>query len=237
VSYRARLLLRSLDDAQTAQERHPKLFARYARDGRSIVALSRALQTHKRAKKPAGGSRVDHDDVEPIDDPVWLETEARRREERFEKRWLSFDASRRSERAGMTALELHRLAAERAARLSTVAAGNIEPSRGGGDSAGVPAQQVLDDDPVWREHWRIIRSRLERVHEKLDEAEGIGRTAQSTRMLGVEKDRLILTQGVDLSNQAVVDLLGADIAGSAKTVERVRKAAGVNNRGHPIEDA
>lgn len=237
MSAHARAVLRAIDDAIAARDRHPTLFAAQLRSDRSCLSLSRALATYKQAKRPVGGARPGHDEVEPIDDPAWLEQEARRREDRFDKRWRSFAAARRTARAGMTALELHRHAAERQAKLSTVAAGNVEPSRGRRDPVGPPTQQVLDDDPMWREHWRIIRSRLERVHEKLDEAEGVGTTAQSTTLLGVEKDRMIIAQGRGLSNRAVVDLLGEDIAGTPETVRRVRRRLGYDNSGHEIEDA
>ena len=152
----------------------------------------------------------------------WAEVESRQREERWEKRKRSIDAERRERRAEMTALELHRHAIERQAKLSTVAAGSVEPSRGKSERAGPPLQQLLDDDPRWRENWAVIRSRLHRVHELLDEAEGLGASAEKT-MLSSEKDRAILVQGRGYSCDAVVDLLGRDVAGSSRTVWRKRR--------------
>ena len=179
----------------------------------------------------------DDRDAERVD-LEWEETEARRREDRFEKRKRSLDSARRARRAGLTALELHRHAVERQAALSTVAAGSVQPSRGGDDPIGPPGQQLLDDDPIWREHWRIIRSRLDRVHDKLDEAEGLGATAQQTRLLSVEKDRMVISQGRGLSPAAVVDLLGGDIAGSPETVRRIRRREGFGARdGQPVEES
>lgn len=155
-------------------------------------------------------------------DHDWLKAETERRHHRFTRRQQQFDADRRLQRAELTTLELHRLAIEREAKLSTVAAGNVEPSRGGSDRIGPPRQQLLDDDPIWREHWQIIRSRLLRAHESLDEAEGLGANAVRT-MLTDEKDLEVLRKGRGLSAQAVVDLLGRDIAGSAETVRRKRR--------------
>lgn len=236
MSERGRAVLRAIDAALAARDRHPTLFAAQLRADRSCLSLARAMDRYRRAKPAVGGRRPDRDEVEPIDDPVWLESEARRREDRFAKRWQGFNSARQIQRVDMTPLELHRLAAEREARLSTVAAGSVDPSRGGSDPAGPPGQQLLDDDPVWREHWRIIRSRLERVHAKLDEAEGLAPPAQARQLLGVEKDRMIVAASCrGLSNQAVVDLLGADVAGSAETVRRVRRREGLDSRGHDIE--
>jgi hypothetical protein len=144
---------------------------------------------------------------------------------RWEKRKRGIDADRRARRGEMSVLELCRLAIERQAKISAVPAGNVEPSRGGSERAGPPAQQLLDDDPMWRNHWTVIRSRLERVHEKLDEAEGLGPVAATTTMLAEEKDKRILGEE-GLEPLDVVEKLGRDIAGSPETVRRVRRAAG-----------
>jgi hypothetical protein len=166
-----------------------------------------------------------------------VQAEADRRRTQFEKRKRGFDSERRQRRAGLTLLELHRHAVEREIRLSTVAAANPEAGRGGGSDGsvnrlGAPAgqiligsQQLMEDDPRYEEHLRVIRSRLEGWHELLDEAEGLGATAVKT-MLSEEKDREILTKGRGLSAQAVVDLLGRDITGSPETVRRVRRKNG-----------
>lgn len=172
--------------------------------------------------------RVDHD---------WEEIEARRREDRHQKRQRSFDADRREQRAGMNTLDLHRHAIQRQAKISTVAAGNIEPSPRGSEPAAVgpPRQQLLDDDPRWREHSTVIRTRLELMHELLDEAEGLSTVASTANMLGVEKDRMILAaSNRGLRAQAVVDRLGSHIAGSAETVRRVRRAAGQDHLGNDL---
>ena len=117
-------------------------------------------------------------------------------------------------------LGLHRRAVGRLAKLSAA-----------------PGQQRLDDDQIWREHWHVIRSRLERVHDKLDEAEGLGPAAVRT-MLAEEKDRAILSQGRGFTARAVVDLLGADIAGSPETVRRVRRKHGYRSGdGEPLPGA
>lgn len=160
----------------------------------------------------------------------WLDIEAERRIERWAKRKRSIDAERREHRALMSTLELHRHAVERLGKLSAVPAGNVEPSRGGSERAGPPAQQLLDDDYRWRDGWSVIRSRLERAHELLDEAEGVGPVASTTTMLAEEKDKRIIADGEGLSAVAVVEKLGRDIAGSPETVRRVRKAAGRSTR-------
>lgn len=163
----------------------------------------------------------------------WEEQHAERRAERFAKRARTFAEERSRHRANADLLMLHREAVERAARLSTVGAGQTERSRGGGDPSGPPRQQQLDDDPRWREHWTVLRSRLLRVHELLDEAEGHGTVAGNMQMIGVEKDRMILSrENQGLSAQAVVDKLGTHIAGSAETVRRVRRTNGLDHQGY-----
>lgn len=152
----------------------------------------------------------------------WEDGEAERRRARFEKRKLGRDNERRQDRAGLTTFQLFLLAVKREAKLSTVPAGNLEPSRGGGDRVGPPGQQLLEDDPGWAEDWQVIRSRLLHAHEKLDEAEGLGASAVRS-MLTDEKNREILVKGRGLSARAVFDLLGRDIAGSPETVRRVRR--------------
>jgi hypothetical protein len=164
---------------------------------------------------------------------------AERRGERFAKRARGFAEERTARRAAMDLLALHRAAIERQGTLSTVKAGSTERGRGGVETFGFPpSQQQLDDDPRWREHWQVIRSRLLRVHELLDEAEGHGTVAGNMQMLGVEKDRLILSrENQGLSAQAVVDKLGSHIAGSAETVRRIRRNNGLDHRGYEREVA
>ena len=225
MSDRARRVLRLIDQAEQVRERHPTLFAAQLRSDRTCLQLAYAVERYKRAKQPVGG-RTERDDVERIDP----QTEAQltqRAAERYERRKRDFDAERRGHRAGMSTLELHRAAVERQAKISTVAAGNVEPGRGGDGPVGPPRQQQLDDDPRWREHEAVIRSRLERMHELLDEAEGLGAVAEKA-MISAEKDQLILTKGKGMSASAVVALLGTDVAGSPETVRRVRRRAGVS---------
>ena len=181
--------------------------------------------------KPAGHQSVcalgpddgDHE-IERID-RRYEAVIAERAEARFHRHKREFDADRRARRADLSALELHRLAVERAVTISTVSGSNPEPSRGQGEHAGPPRQQQLSDDPRWRESEHVIRSRLLRMHELLDEAEGLGPVADKT-MLAAEKDQRIVREGEGLSAGAVVALLGTDIAGSAETVRRVRRQAG-----------
>lgn len=224
MSERARSVVRAIDDALTARDHHPTLFAAQLRAGRSCLQFARAVERYRRERKPAASSRTDHDDVERVDG-AWEEQHARRREERFEKRRRDFAADARGRRATMTVLELVREALERATTISTVASGNVEPSRGGSDPAGPPRQQTMNDDPRWRETWAVIHSRALRALELLDEAEGLGTVAATTKMLGVEKDRLVLREE-GFSPIAVVEKLGRDIAGSPETVRRIRRKAG-----------
>lgn len=236
MSDRARLVLAAIDQAEAARRHHPTLFAAQLRNDRTCLQLQRAVAVYKRSK-PVVGGRIERDEVEGPD-PEWLELNARRREERFEKRKLSFDADRRQQRSDMTGLELHRHALERQAKISAVAAGNVAPSRGGGDGVGPPKQQLLDDDPRWLETWAVIRARLERAHELLDEAEGLSTVASVTTMLSEQKDKLICDRANrGLRAQAVVDRLGSDIAGSVETVRRVRRRMGFDHLGYERQDS
>lgn len=235
LSYRARLVVRAIDDAENARARHPTFFAAALRNDRDPTCLSfnRAVDRYRRDRRPAAGSRTDHDEVERVD-RGFEEAMARRREDRWEKRKVTIDSERRAARRAITEpLELHRLLIERLAKISTVAAGNVEPSRGGGDPAGPPKQQLLSDDPRWQESQAVIRARLERLHELLDEAEGLGTVAGTSAMIGAEKDRLIDREGVGLVAEAVVEKLGMERVGSATYIRRYRKAHNLDNRGYP----
>lgn len=187
-------------------------------------------------RAPAG---LDPDpEVQPVDPEVEKEF-ARRSEGRFERRRQTFDAERRERRATTDTFELHRHARERALVLSTVGGSAI--SRGAPNSEsqriGPGRQQQLDDDPRWREHWDVIRSRLGRVLDLLDEYEGHGTVAGTTQLLGVEKKKRVIRDGAGLSPLAVVEKLGRDITGSPRTVALDREEAGVCVRDgtHPHE--
>jgi len=208
-------------------------------DEQLIVRHVRLCDCGKRADHIGVCNRSDENDPDGI--RVDAKTEdlfAERRAERFAKRARTFAEERTAQRAKADLLMLHREVIERAGRLSTVGAGNAERSRGGGDPSGPPRQQQLDDDPRWREHETVIRSRLLRLHELLDEAEGHGTVAGNMQMLGVEKDKLILSrENQGLSAQAIVDKLGTHITGSAETVRRVRRQNGLDHRGYERESA
>lgn len=235
---RARCVLQAIDQALATRTRHPTLFAAqlHAKGAdRNCLQLARAVE-HYKQRQPASSSRVDHDDVERVD-PEWEEAHARRREENSQNGKLQFGTQRRLEREDLDLLELHQLVIDRAGRISTVPAGNIEPSRGSGEGGGVPHQQRLDDDPRWIENNAVIRARLERQHELLDEAEGLGMVAATTNMLAEHKDQMIITKGEGYTASSVVALLGSDIAGSTETVRRVRRKFERSTKdGHPRLD-
>jgi len=185
------------------------------------------------------------DESEPIKERVvdrtgqaerdWVADHADRRRERWDKKKRAIDSDRRMRRAQMTALELHRHAIEREAKISTVSAPPVGRSSPNSETqrVGPPRQQTLDQDPRYQEAWFVIRRRLEDVHRLLDEAEGLGPTAAST-MLTEEKNRLILVDGRGHSCEAVVDLLGREVAGTSKTVWRVRRNEAVKVLGYPV---
>lgn len=235
MSWEARQLVAAVRDALDALEHHPSLFAQHLRDDKTIGQLARAFARYRANRAEPVGGRTELDEVERISSQA-EELFSQRAAERFERRRRDFNADRTGRRATQTVHDLYTEAVEREARLSTVPAGNVERSRGGTGPSGPGAQQTMDDDPRWREHWTVIRSRLERVLELLDEAEGIGPIAANTTMLGAEKDKRIIAEE-GLSPLAVVEKLGRDIAGSPETVRRVRRAAGRSGKdGRRIEE-
>ena len=235
MSERARHILKLVDQAERTRERNPTLFAAQLHAvgyDRNVLQLAAAV-ARKKVEKPSVHTRPDHDQVERVD-RAWEEKHARKREEKFAARARDQYAERRELRQHVDLLVLHRQALARATAISTVPAGNIEPTRRSSDPVGPSVQQSLEDDPRWDENWTVIRSRLMQVHELIDEAEGHGTVANTMQMLGVEKDRLILhVNNQGLRAQAVVDRLGSHIAGSVETVRRVRRREGYDHLGHP----
>lgn len=222
MSERGRDVLRAIDLAFEAQEHHPRLFGRY----RTLAGLAAAFERYRgnRSAVDRADDRWEGDPEAERVDPEWEGAHARARGERWEKRKRGIDADRRMARAEMSRLDLHRHAVERAGRLSTVGASTVgrQSPNSERQNPGPPGQQQLDDDPRWRETWQIIGRRLEAAHRLLDEYEGLGATAEST-MTAAEKDRRILIEGRGHSCEAVVDLLGREVAGSPRTVWRKRK--------------
>lgn len=172
-------------------------------------------------RTPAG---LPVDDVQPIDadDEDVL---ARRRR----KHWDEKEQPRQREArfAWLRSLTLRELVDEALAPQteSTVGAGNMEPSRGGEPLSIPPRQQLSDDDP----RVRIARSQLRRAAETLIrlrwEDHGWEATGAAGLMLGEHKDSEI-RRCVGARPREVVQLLGAQVAGSARTVERVREENG-----------
>lgn len=198
--------------------------------------------------KPAGHNSVcapgrqspglDPDNIERISQQAEAVI-AERASGRFDRRKREFDSERRQHRAHMSSLELHRWIVEHAVRLSTVAAGNIEPSPRDSTTGTPPPprQQTLEDDPRYRENMTVIRKRLEFTADLIDEAEGHSTVASTTGMLSDEKDKLICArENEGLRAQAVVDRLGSHIAGSARTVQRIRQREHLDSLGYPKDE-
>ncbi|MHB1950186.1 MAG: hypothetical protein ACYCQK_01775 [Acidiferrobacteraceae bacterium] len=108
---------------------------------------------------------------------------------------------------------------------STVPAGSLEPSRGGGERVGPPRQQLRSDDPRLRLALRQLCRAAEQILWLRREDQGHGTAGAAVTMLGEHKDIEIL-KCVGAKPREVVGLLGAQIAGGARTVERVREEAG-----------
>lgn len=225
MSYRARQVLRAIDTALEAYDHHPRLFAKQLARGRTCRTVAVAFVAYKTARPVlaiddhySGDMEAERVDLE------WEDAHTRTSRQQWGEQKRSLDADRRIARAEMSRLDLHRHAVERAGRLSTVGAGPLGRSSPNSErqNPGPPGQQQLDDDPRWRETWQVIGRRLEAAHRLLDEYEGLGATAEST-MTAAEKDRRILIEGRGHSCEAVVDLLGREVAGSARTVWRKRK--------------
>jgi hypothetical protein len=244
MSERARHVLQLIDQAERIRQRNPTLFAAQlhanGRD-RDVRQLAAAAE-RKRCEKLSPHVRKDQIDAERIDNREWEEKHARKREEKFATFARESAGMRREQRRRLAqkpegCLELCRSAIQELTSISTVAAGNIAPSRGGGEPIGPGQQQTLDDDPRWLENWTVIGTRLCQVLELIDEAKGLGTVAATNQLLGEEKDQLIVhVSNQGLRAQAVVDKLGTHIAGSVETVRRVRRREGYDHLGCPREE-
>lgn len=145
------------------------------------------------ARVPAG---LGPDDVQPIDADI-EEIYARRRAERHAKRQPAFREQRVLARSRMTNQQLSALAAVRAAQLSPIPAGNIEPSHGAGGhpstNLALRARSVdLRADPRWRVSDDAERRALVRKHELLDELEGHGTATADRELTPEDKDTAIV---------------------------------------------
>jgi hypothetical protein len=232
---RALQVIQAIDDAERIRQHHPTLFAAQSRAGRSCLSLQRAIERHKQDRQAPSTWHAERDQVEPVDAQT-AERFARDREEHDRGRRIRFANRRRDGRARLTTLDLVRTAIETAITISTVAAGNIEPSRGGNDPVGVPRQQMLEDDPRWQVAERIIRRQALVLHDLVDEARGLSGAVAVAALDSIEKDREILDAGVGLVAEDVVAALGREY-GSATYVRRLRKREGLDTRGYPKDNS
>lgn len=247
MSWLGRVVVRTMDEALVTRERHPRLFAEALRRDRTCLQLARALERHKRREVPGRDERYEGDRQAGRVDLEWEDRQARKRAERWAaptpkvfgvgaalphhraETKPDLDRDRRSTRRGLDVDVLYRLAQARTARISTVAAGNVEPSRGGGDGAAPPQQQSLEDDPRWDRHWGVVKRGLLLVHELLDEAEGHGPVVRDTTT--EEMNRILLDEGEGLSCKEVAEKFPElTNGGRASVVAAVR-----GNQGSGIE--
>lgn len=236
MSDRARRVLWLIDQALVTRERHPSLFAAqlHARGKDRDVAQLAAAMDRFRAEKLSSSARPFRDDVEPMSAAAghWTEESAGR----LARDRLKADQRRQRQLAAMTVPALVAAAYAAAVVHSAVPAGAAERSRGGSDAAGPPRQQQLSDDPRWRLAEGVIRRQALVLHDLLSEQAGTGRAAAAAAMDSTDKDALILREGVGLTAEAVLDMLGREF-GSASYVRRLRNARGLDSCGRPRLDS
>ena len=228
MSQHARAVIRSIDTAHQIHDRNPRLFSQLLRADRDTRQLEAALDRYRRQQRPVGG-RIEHDEVERID-PQAEQKIGDRAAERWKRIKGENATRRRKERDAMSTIDLHRAALERAIKLSTVRAAAVGSSS---PSSTHPSKnlaldrsgaQLVEDDPRWTESQLIIRRRVEKLHDLLDEYEGLGSAAQAAAAMdSYDKNARILKEGRGHPCDVVVDLLGREIAGSPRTVWRVRQ--------------
>lgn len=249
MSERARDVLRAIDQALIIRERHPTLFADHLQHERNCGQLGRAWERYKRMRgAPERDEAYMGDRGAERVDLEWEKKQAQKRAER----WLEatpkgipgivapphhraetkpdLNRDRRAIVRGLDVHQLYRLAIARAARISTVRAGNVAASSAG---SGHPSKnlavdhsgaQTLEEDDRWRRHWGFVRAGLLLVHELLDEVEGHG---TQTDMTSEAMNRLILEEGRGLSCREVAEKFPeATGGGRASIVARVRRNQG-----------
>jgi hypothetical protein len=198
MSERARAVLRAIDEALLVLDHHPRLFAKQARDERTHAQLARALERYKRPEPAARDDTYVGDREAGRVDRDWEDANADRRRERFAKRKPAMTADLRGRLRAMDVDTLRAWVLAETTAMSTVRAGNVEPSRGGSDSAEPPRQQALSDDPRWTRYEEIEKRGLLLKADLILEAKGHGVHATGDRS-SREAARLIVDRGRGLS--------------------------------------
>jgi hypothetical protein len=231
---KARDVLRVIDGTLEALDHHPALVAHHARRGSTVQQLLRAFARYKTQPPAATSSRPFHDDVEPID-PATLERYARESEEHHRGRRLRLNTLDLDRRRQMTGLQLAQRVIDEAKRISTVPAGNVEPTRATGATGGLPRQQRFEDDPRWQLADRMIHRQALILMELIDEARGFSRSAAVAALSAEDKDKAIRDEGAGLKAEDVFMRLGPEY-GSISYIRRKRREWGLDTRGHEKPD-
>lgn len=234
MSVRGRRVVEAIAAAERTRDRHPTLFAAQLRNDRTIAQLLAAVDRYKR-EKPTAHARPFRDEVEPITGK-WLDDEAREREEHDRGRRLRLNTTELERRRHVPGLKLALEVATAATRISTVAAGNVEPSRGGATPGGVPAQQRFEDDPRWQLAERLIHRQALVMYELIDEARGFSRSAAVAALSAEEKDAAIEREGIGLTAEETFHRLGPEY-GSISYIRRYRRSKNLDGHGHPRLDS
>lgn len=227
MSERGRTVLRAIDTALALRDRNPRMFQAALRADRTCLQLTRTLDRYRR-REPAGREETYMGDREAERvDTEWEAAEAEQRRERFAKRKPKASADLRGQ---LRAMDMHGLYAwirSELAEMSTVAAGNLEPSRGGGGSAAPPSQQRPEDDPRWERRQEIVKGGLMLLADLILEAKGHGASAVAD-VDNREAARRVISEGRGRScKEAARKPELAQIPGmSPAFVRRVREAQG-----------
>lgn len=219
MSTHGRTVIRAIDQALATRDRHPTLFAAQMRNDRDCSQLANAVERYKR-EKPTPKIRPDHDEVERID-VADEERMARDREEHDRGRRLRLNRLERDRRMQATGLSLAAEVIAAVGTISAVAAGNIEPTRGGGDPSGPPRQQTLDDDPRWQLSERIIHRHALVLRELVDEARGLSVAVAIAALSAEEKDKTLREEGIGRTAEELFHALGPEY-GSISYIRRKR---------------
>lgn len=235
-----RSVSRAIDLAFEALDRHPRLFAHHLHAGHTCERLARRFEAYRRTRPEAVGGRLEHDEVERVDEQ-WEETEARRREETFGVQRREHDAEFLGRWEQKTRLEKLLWIETELTRMSTIKAANVASGRSsplGMLPAGIGADGTADPEVVQAIDLRgdlyVIDARIDRIRDEIRAAQGLSAAKSTVTMSKEEKDAEILAAtGVPASKLSTAK----PWLGSPETIRRVRHGAGRDTLGNPLPRA
>lgn len=217
MSYAGWSVLAAIDRVFVVREKDPVLFALLHRKDRTCLALVRAADRKRVAKRLPVGGRAERDEVERVPVSVEVEFAERNGQRSMRQRRTALNDLREQRAATSLPVRLQAALAELGVQ-STVPASRIGYQSKDSESTGLPRSQEVD----LQKELRMLEMAVRRIESRADEIAGRGAHREIGTMSTEEKDAIIRDELVGWTPADVESYYEGEL-GAVRHIEQKRR--------------